>query len=103
VSGKKSAPKAEEKPASNLPQTPGRDEMLASLGKAKAKAAKCKGPGVATAQIQIAGSSGKATSVKVTGAEGAAAACVEKAVRSTSFPKFQKDNFEVKFPFKLGS
>jgi len=104
VSGKKSAPKPEEKPAaSNLPATPGRDDMLAALGKAKTKAAKCKGPGVATAQIQIAGSSGKATSVKVTGAEGASAACVEKAVRSTSFPKFQKDNFEVKFPFKLGS
>jgi predicted Zn finger-like uncharacterized protein len=102
VSGKKSAPKPEEKPASNLPQTPGRDEMLAALGKAKTKAAKCKGPGVATAQIQIAGS-GKVTSVKVTGAEGPGAACVEKAVRSTSFPKFQKDNFEVKFPFKLAS
>jgi predicted Zn finger-like uncharacterized protein len=103
VSGKKSAPKVEEKPAdSGLPQTPSRDAMLASLGKAKAKAAKCKGPGVATAAIQIAGS-GKVSSVSVTGAEGAAAACVEKAVRSTPFPKFQKDNFEVKFPFKLGS
>jgi hypothetical protein len=102
VSGKKSAPKAEEKPASNLPQTPSREDMLGALGKAKAKAAKCKGPGVATAAIQIAGS-GKVSSVSVTGAEGAAAACVEKAVRSTPFPKFQKDSFEVKFPFKLGS
>jgi hypothetical protein len=103
VSGKKSAPKAEPKPAdSGLPQTPSRDAMLASLGKAKAKAAKCKGPGVATAAIQVAGT-GKVSSVSVTGAEGAAAACVEKAVRSTAFPKFQKDNFEVKFPFKLGS
>jgi predicted Zn finger-like uncharacterized protein len=104
VSGKKAAPKAEEKaPASDLPQTPGRDQMLSALAKAGAKASKCKGPGVATAQIKIAGSSGKATSVNVTGAEGPAAACVEKAVRSTSFPKFQKDNFEVKFPFKLGA
>lgn len=103
VSGKKAAPKpAEDKPASNLPATPGRDQMLAALGKAKAKAAKCKGSGVATAQIQIAGSSGRATSVNVSGAEGPAAACVEKAVRSTAFPKFQKDSFEVKFPFKLG-
>lgn len=103
VSGKKApAPKAEAKPASNLPTTPGRDEMLAALGKAKTKAAKCKGTGVATAQIQIAGSTGKATNVNVTGADGAAAACVEKAVRSTAFPKFQKDSFEVKFPFKLG-
>jgi hypothetical protein len=102
VSGKKSAPKAEAKPVdSGLPQTPSREAMLASLGKAKAKVAKCKGPGVATAAIQIAGS-GKVSSVSVTGAEGAAASCVEKAVRSTPFPKFQKDSFEVKFPFKLG-
>jgi hypothetical protein len=76
--------------------------MLAALNKAKAKAGKCTGPGVATAQIQIAGS-GKATSVNVSGVEGAAGKCVEKAVRSTSFPKFQKANFEVKFPFKLAS
>jgi len=41
--------------------------------------------------------------VQVSGAEGAGAACIEKAVRATRFPKFQKDNFEVKFPFKLAS
>jgi len=104
ASKKNAPPKVEEKaPSSSLPAQPGRDEMLASLKKAAAKASKCKGPGVATAQIQIAGSSGKATSVKVTGAEGPAAGCVEKAVRSTPFPKFQKDSFEVKFPFKLGA
>jgi predicted Zn finger-like uncharacterized protein len=104
VSGKKSAPKVEEKaPSSDLPTTPGRDQMLASLSKAKAKAAKCKGSGVATAQIQIAGKTGKATKVEVSGAEGSAKSCVEQAVRSTSFPKFQKDSFDVKFPFKLAS
>jgi predicted Zn finger-like uncharacterized protein len=103
VSGKKAAPKAEEKaPSSDLPKTPSREQMLASLGKAKAKAAKCKGSGVATAQIQIAGKTGKATKVDVSGAEGGAKACVEQAVRSTSFPKFQNDSMDVKFPFKLG-
>ena len=41
VSGKKAAPKAEEKaPASDLPMTPAKDQMLAALLKAKAKAAK---------------------------------------------------------------
>lgn len=104
VSGKKAAAKPEAKePASDLPATPGRDQMLAALNKAKAKAGKCKGTGVATAAIQISGSSGKATSVNVTGVDGPAGSCVEKAVRSTPFPKFQKDKFEVKFPFKLSA
>jgi len=34
--------------------------------------------------------------------DGAAKTCVENAVRGTTFPKFQKESFQVKFPFKLG-
>jgi len=104
LSGKRSEPKPEAAPAkeSSLPMAPGRDQMLSSLGKAKAKAAKCKGTGVATAAITIAGKSGRASNVSVSGVDGSAKSCVEKAVRSTSFPKFQKESFEVKFPFKLG-
>jgi predicted Zn finger-like uncharacterized protein len=104
LSAKKAAPKEEAAPAAaggGLPQTPSRDEMKAALGAAKAKAAKCKGPGVATASITVSGKSGRASSVAVTGVEGPAKSCVEKAVRSTPFPKFQKDTFDVKFPFKL--
>jgi len=104
LSGKRSAPKPEAAPEkeSSLPMAPGRDQMLSSLGKAKAKAAKCKGSGVATAAITIAGKSGRVSNVSVSGVDGSAKSCVEKAVRSTSFPKFQKESFDVKFPFKLG-
>jgi predicted Zn finger-like uncharacterized protein len=104
VNGKRSEPKSEpvESSGSSLPMTPGRDAMLAALGKAKAKAASCKGSGVATAAITISGKSGRASSVSVSGVDGSAKGCVEKAVRATSFPKFQKDKFDVKFPFKLG-
>jgi len=98
---KKATPKPEPAAASALPKTPTRDQMLAALGKAKAKAGKCKGTGVATAAITLAGS-GRVASVSVTGVEGGAKSCVENAVRSTPFPKFEQDTFAVKFPFKLG-
>jgi predicted Zn finger-like uncharacterized protein len=109
ISAKKAAPKeeaaapaaAEESTGGGLPSTPSREQMKAAYGQATGKASKCKGPGLATASITISGKSGRATSVNVAGVDGPAKSCVEKAVRSTSFPKFQKDNFEVKFPFKL--
>lgn len=105
LSGKRSEPKPQAAPEkeSSLPMAPARDQMLSSLGKAKAKAAKCKGSGVATAAITIAGKSGRVSNVSVSGVDGSSKSCVEKAVRSTSFPKFQKESFEVKFPFKLAS
>lgn len=104
INGKRSAPKEEvAAPASSLPKTASREEMFAALGRAKAKAAACKGPGVATAAITVTGKSGKATSVVVTGVDGSAKSCVEKAVRSTSFPRFQNDSLKVQFPFKLGA
>ncbi len=103
VSGKKAPPKSEPAPKSDLPATPSRDAMLAALTRAKAKVAGCKGSGIATAAISISGSRGRATSVSVSGVDAAAKSCVERAVRSTPFPKFQKSSFEVKFPFKLGA
>jgi hypothetical protein len=104
VSAKKPAPKSEAaEPKGDLPATPSRDEIAAAYAKAKAKVQSCKGSGVATAMISIKGSSGRASTVSVTGVEGAAKSCVETAVRSTSFPKFQKDKFDVKLPFKLGA
>jgi predicted Zn finger-like uncharacterized protein len=105
VSAKKQPPKSEpaepKETKSDLPMTPSRDDMLAAFGKAKGKAAKCKGDGIATAEITLAGS-GKVTNVAVSGVDGAAKSCVENAVRSTGFPRFQKESFQVKFPFKLG-
>ena len=102
ISAKKPPPKPEPaEPKSDLPKAPSRAEMLSALGKAKAKVDRCKGSGVATAEISIEGSSGRAAKVNVSGVDGSAKSCVENAVRSTPFPKFQKDSFEVKFPFKL--
>lgn len=103
LKGKQAAPKREAAPApeSSLPKAPSRDQVLSALGRAKAKAARCKGSGVATAAITIAGPKGRASKVAVSGVDAAAKSCVEKAVRSTPFPKFQQENFAVSFPFKL--
>jgi hypothetical protein len=96
-------PSRREEAPSSAPTTPSRAELLAVLGKIEAKiAAECKGPGVAIAEIRIAGQSGKATSVRVAGVGDAVAACIENAVRSAAFPKFESPTFDVKFPFKLG-
>jgi hypothetical protein len=101
LDGKKSAPKPAAEPAQDtVAKIPSRDEVRAALGKAKAKTAKCKGPGVAMADITIA-NTGRVSNVSVSGVEGAAKSCVETAVRSTPFPKFQQPSFAVKFPFKL--
>jgi hypothetical protein len=53
------------------------------------------------ADITIA-NTGRVSNVSVSGVDGAAKSCVETAVRSTAFPKFQQPSFAVKFPFKLG-
>ncbi|MDD9938113.1 MAG: zinc-ribbon domain-containing protein [Myxococcales bacterium] len=101
ISGKskpKAAPKPE--PKSDLPKTPSRDDVKRAFGKITRKVKKCKGDGIAKASVKVAGS-GKVTSVTVTGVSGPAKSCVEKAVRSTRFPKFSKPNFQVAFPFKL--
>lgn len=104
VSAKKQTPKSEAGEAKGgLPQTPSRDDMKVVYGRIVSKVKSCKGSGVATAEVSVAGSSGRATSVSVSGVEGPAKSCVETAIRSTPFPKFQKDGFQVKFPFKLGA
>jgi hypothetical protein len=100
VSGKKSPPKAEAAPANDLPKTPSRDDMISALAKAAAKAGKCPGSGVAKAALTVSGA-GRATSVNVSGVEGAASSCVEKAFKSVRFPKFQNDSIDVAYPVKL--
>jgi predicted Zn finger-like uncharacterized protein len=101
IDGKKSAPKPEaEAEQDAVPKTPSRNAVLSALGTAKAKTAKCKGTGVAMADITVA-NTGRVSSVSVSGVEGPAKSCVETAVRSTPFPKFQQPTFAVKFPFKL--
>jgi predicted Zn finger-like uncharacterized protein len=92
--------------ASGLPATPSREQVKAAMkgveGDVKACAAgqALEAPS-ATVAISIAGATGRVSSVRVTGIQGAVGSCIARAVRAASFPKFSKDTFSINFPFRL--
>jgi predicted Zn finger-like uncharacterized protein len=102
-----SAPKpAAPKPAaSDLPSAPGRDDVLSALKAVAPKVSACGNgqSGIATAKIGVAGSTGRVTSVDVSGqfAGTPVAACVTREVGKAKFPKFSQPSFSVTFPFKI--
>jgi hypothetical protein len=59
--------------------------------------------GIATAKIAVSGSTGRVTSVDVSGqfAGTPVAACVSREVGKAKFPKFSQPSFSVTFPFKI--
>jgi predicted Zn finger-like uncharacterized protein len=89
--------------ASNLPEKPTRDDVLAAMNGIKGDVSACaKGQtGVAFANITVAGKTGRVSNVEVTGMTGEVGSCIARTVRKASFPKFKSDNFQVKFPFRL--
>jgi hypothetical protein len=78
-------------------------DVVQGFGKAQPVIdATCKGPGLVFADTEFAGSTGRVTSVHVTGDVSAAVAgCVAKAVRLVKVPKFTSKVFKVKYPYKL--
>ncbi len=88
---------------SNLPEKPSREDVLAAMNGVKDDVKACgKGQtGVAFANINVAGKTGRVTSAEITGITGEPGSCIARVVRKASFPKFQSDSFQVKFPFKL--
>lgn len=103
--GRAQAKKATPKPAanSNLPEKPGRNDVMAAMGKVKSAVAACgKGAsGVAFANITVKGSTGRITNAVIQGQTGKVGSCIAKAVRKARFPKFKAKTFKVKFPFRL--
>ena len=89
----------------NLPSSPGRDDVLGALKTVAPKVSACGGgqSGIATAKIGVAGSTGRVTSVDVSGqfAGTPVAACVAKEVGKAKFPKFSQPSFSVTYPFKI--
>lgn len=104
LEGGKSSKSTSSKPSksSSLADTPSRDDVMSAMSGVKGKVANCKGSGVATARMTVSGSTGRVSSASVTGVTGAAQSCVERAVKTARFPRFQQSSFTVKFPFKLG-
>jgi len=103
ASSKKAAPAAA--PASNLPEQPSRDDVMNSLRSVEDAVKACGGGqhGVAMAAITVAGSTGRVSSVNVSGQfQGTpVGSCVARAVRGAKFPKFSRSDFKVNFPFRI--
>ncbi len=106
---KKAAPREEAAPSGgggDLPDKLDRTAVQGGMSKVKNKVAACYGqykvPGLASAQVTI-GSSGRVSNVSVTGAFAGTPTgdCVEKAVRSASFPAFKEASQTLTYPFIL--
>lgn len=104
-------PKAPSKPAAsaaaseNLPATPSRDDVLGAMKGISSAVQACGGgqSGVAMAKVGVTGSSGKVSSVDVSGqfAGSPVGSCVAKEVRKAKFPKFSQSTFSFSYPFKI--
>ena len=106
---KKSAPAAKEKePAGgdDLPDQLGKAEIVGGMKKVSGKVADCynqfKVPGMASVSVTIA-KSGSVSSANVGGAFAGTptGSCVERAVKSGSFPKFKGPSQTITYPFVL--
>ncbi|MEY4582812.1 MAG: hypothetical protein RL701_7515 [Pseudomonadota bacterium] len=100
AAGKKDAAAAA---TANLAEKPTRDDVLSAMkGVTDAVKACGKGQtGVAFANVTVIGKTGRVSNVEVTGMAGDVGSCIARSVRKASFPKFQAENFQVKFPFRL--
>ena len=85
----------------SLKASPTRADVMKAFSKPGAKVKKCGGKGVAVTAVTVSGSTGKITKVSASRVTGKVKSCVESAVKAARFPKFKKDSFSVKFPFKL--
>jgi predicted Zn finger-like uncharacterized protein len=87
--------------ASNLPEKPSREDVLSAMNGVKDAVKACGGTGVAIASVTVSGKTGRVSGAEISGVTGEAGSCIARAVRKASFPKFQTDSFQVKYPFKL--
>jgi hypothetical protein len=91
---------------SSLPETPTRDQVKAAMKGVEGDVRAC-GEGetleasTITVALTVSGSTGRVTGARVNGNPGAAGSCIARAVRGATFPKFQKSEFSINFPFKL--
>ncbi|MCB9614583.1 MAG: zinc-ribbon domain-containing protein [Sandaracinus sp.] len=87
---------------SNLPEQPGRDDVARGLRSISSSVEACGGgtSGVANAAITFA-STGRVSSVNVTGVPPAVQSCVARTVRGARVPPFSRPTFNVNFPFRV--
>ena len=90
---------------SSLPQTPGRDDVIAAMNRVQPAVAACGGGqhGTATVAIVVAGTTGRVTNATVSGQFSGTpvGSCIARAVRGATFPRFQRASFTVNYPFRI--
>jgi predicted Zn finger-like uncharacterized protein len=91
--------------AADLPDTPSRDETLAAMRGVEAAVRACAATetitGTAEVAINVAGATGRVTSATVTGITGTVGSCIARAVRNARFPRFAKQTFTIKYPYRF--
>jgi tetratricopeptide (TPR) repeat protein len=90
---------------SGLPLAPSREAVITTMRPLKDAVAGCAPghEGVVPFMLTIAGETGQVTDVEVDGdlAGTDESRCMEGVVRSASFPRFQKSQLEIRYPFEL--
>jgi hypothetical protein len=102
------APAAEEATeapvASDLPETPSREDVQAAIAAVRPSIEACADPANRgqTARVRFTfASSGRTSHALVEGVTGPTASCVARNARSVSVPAFSRDRLVVEFPFQL--
>jgi hypothetical protein len=89
----------------DLPDTPSRDETLAAMRGVESAVRACTATetvtGTAEVAINVAGATGRVTSATVTGITGTVGSCIARAVRNARFPRFNKQTFTIKYPYRF--
>lgn len=96
------AARARAKPAARaLPALPARNAVLAAMRSVTPDARRCLGgKAVANVDITFSGETGKVSAASARGVDGAAASCVERAVRRAKLRPFAKSGLDISFPFR---
>jgi predicted Zn finger-like uncharacterized protein len=91
--------------AEDLPDQPSRDETLAAMRGVEAAVRSCAAnetlTGTAEVAINVAGATGRVTSATVTGITGTVGSCIARAVRNARFPRFSRQVFSIKYPYRF--
>jgi hypothetical protein len=100
--GRAAAARARAKPATRaVPSLPARKAVLAAMRSVTPDARRClSGTAVANVDITFKGATGEVSAASARGVDGAAASCVERAVRRAKLPPFAKSGLDISFPFR---
>lgn len=94
-----------EVPEHTYPELPSRERVLSILRGASNEVGECAagGEGIATVALTINGPTGRVTRAAVSGASAGTpvAACITQRLRDVRFPRFERESFQVTFPYRL--